>query len=86
MQFRSILITAQRGEEVQPLKKILNQEGAESLFVASVHDPALKDAILKGAFEVVIALGGDGTMLRTTRICAPAGVPVLGINLGHFGS
>lgn len=38
-----------------------------------------------GQFEMLIALGGDGTMLRAGHICAPYGVPILGINLGHFG-
>ena len=32
-----------------------------------------------------IALGGDGTMLRCGQLCGPAGVPVLGINLGRLG-
>jgi NAD+ kinase len=35
--------------------------------------------------DVVLAFGGDGTVLATTRLCAPLGTPVLGINLGRFG-
>lgn len=35
--------------------------------------------------DACIALGGDGTMLRAAHICAPLGVPILGINLGRFG-
>ena len=73
------------GEEVRPLLKILKQHGAKDMFVASVHNPSLKQALLDDKFDVVIALGGDGTMLRTARLCAPADTPVLGINLGHFG-
>ncbi len=35
--------------------------------------------------EVVIVLGGDGTILRAAEFARPAGVPLLGVNLGHVG-
>ncbi len=35
--------------------------------------------------SVVVALGGDGTMLRAVHLAAPAGIPVLGVNLGRLG-
>jgi NAD+ kinase len=35
--------------------------------------------------ECIVALGGDGTMLRAAHAGARAGVPVLGINLGRLG-
>jgi len=34
---------------------------------------------------MLIAVGGDGTMLRAGHLCAPSGVPILGINLGRLG-
>jgi NAD+ kinase len=33
----------------------------------------------------MIALGGDGTMLRAGHLVAPLGIPILGINMGRFG-
>ena len=35
--------------------------------------------------DVVISLGGDGTMLRTVDLVYEAGVPVLGVNVGQLG-
>ena len=35
--------------------------------------------------DIVLALGGDGTMLGGLRLAAPLGVPVLGANLGRLG-
>jgi NAD+ kinase len=35
--------------------------------------------------QLVIALGGDGTILRALRLSAPRGIPVLGVNFGHVG-
>jgi NAD+ kinase len=41
--------------------------------------------VLAGEFDLLIALGGDGTMLRAGHLCGPSNVPILGINLGRFG-
>ena len=38
-----------------------------------------------GGCELVLVLGGDGTFLRAAELARPAGVPMLGINLGHVG-
>jgi NAD+ kinase len=35
--------------------------------------------------ELVIALGGDGTLLRAAELSRPAGVPLIGVNLGRVG-
>ncbi len=35
--------------------------------------------------DLLIALGGDGTMLRAGHLTAPFGIPLLGINMGRFG-
>jgi NAD+ kinase len=35
--------------------------------------------------ELVVVLGGDGTMLRGAEVARSAGVPLLGVNLGRVG-
>jgi NAD+ kinase len=35
--------------------------------------------------EMVLVFGGDGTLLRAAELARPAGVPLLGVNLGHVG-
>lgn len=40
---------------------------------------------LPSEVDVVIALGGDGTMLRAARVLGLSGVPLLGVNMGSLG-
>ena len=35
--------------------------------------------------DVLISLGGDGTILRCARVCAPKNIPIFGLNCGTLG-
>lgn len=35
--------------------------------------------------DLLIVMGGDGSMLRWSRLAAPHGTPMLGVNFGHYG-
>lgn len=59
-------------------------EGAQAVS-GSLYDKNLRQSVKAHEFDLLIALGGDGTMLRAGHLCAPVDLPLLGINVGHFG-
>lgn len=57
---------------------------AESAGEVGRPDLAAEDAEL-AAMDLLITLGGDGTILAASRLAACAGVPILGVHMGRFG-
>lgn len=45
----------------------------------------LGDAVSTSDLELVVVLGGDGTILRAAEVVRGCSAPLLGINLGHVG-
>ncbi len=72
-------------EEVDRLIRILTANGKCAVSFHSIYAGELLSRVEHHQLDFLIALGGDGTMLRATRLAAPHGIPILGINLGHFG-
>jgi NAD+ kinase len=67
------------------IAEFLKDLGAEVQGLGAIYERPLRQSITAKAFDVLIVLGGDGTMLRASKLCAPAGIPILGVNLGSFG-
>lgn len=71
-------------EEAGRLAAFLKGEGLQ-VMTGFLFDERLYRRVAEGEFDLLIALGGDGTMLRAGHLCGPSQVPILGINLGRFG-
>lgn len=52
---------------------------------ATVHPMKRSDVAETGDFELMIVLGGDGTILRGAEWVLASDTPLLGVNLGHVG-
>jgi len=79
-------------EHLKDLAKLLNNLGCEVfLEAATAKHVGLKDFSTKtaenfaGAIDLVVVLGGDGTMLGIGRQLAGSNVPLVGINMGRLG-
>ncbi len=80
---RSARLVMQRLTAAGLAVRVLAAEAPELRSPDAVDVPASAEAAA-GA-EMVIVIGGDGTLLRAAELARPAGTPVLGVNLGHIG-
>lgn len=72
------------GALARTLAKRLRAEGRVAWQEAlQKHDVHASDQ-LPGS-DIVLVLGGDGSILSAARMCAEAGIPLLGVNFGRVG-
>ncbi|GLW99835.1 NAD kinase [Microtetraspora sp. NBRC 16547] len=95
---RTVLVTAHTGRDaaVDSARLVIHRLLSAGLRVR-VFDVEAEEIACPGAeiaptapgslheSELMIVLGGDGTLLRAAEMARPAGVPLLGVNLGHVG-
>jgi len=67
----------------EKLEEFLSSRGVSS-WRCSTRDEDEAKSQLAGT-ELILSIGGDGTILRVARIVASLSVPILGINLGRLG-
>jgi NAD+ kinase len=61
------------------------QEDIDRLSAASEQQLDSKKLFSTQPLEVVLVLGGDGSILRAAELVREQDAPLLGINLGHIG-
>jgi NAD+ kinase len=92
---RTVLVTAHTGKDsaLRSARFVAERLAAAGIEVRTLAGefaspgarevPATAEAA-EGA-ELVIVLGGDGSLLRAAEFSRPAAVPLIGVNLGHVG-
>jgi NAD+ kinase len=92
---RTMLVTAHTGRQnaVHSAQQVVQWLTAAGIAVRTIagelscpgaEEVPAGDEAAEGA-ELVIVLGGDGTLLRAAELSRPAKVPLIGVNLGHVG-
>ncbi len=70
--------------EAEAISAFLKEKGMDAPY-GSLYNEDLRKRVKKGEFDMLIAVGGDGSVLRAGHLCAPSDVPILGVNLGRLG-
>jgi len=88
-----VVVRRQRARAIELARELigwLRQRGITALVEAD--NPAQlgcssgsSKADIVAAAEMIVVLGGDGTLLSVARLMRDHPVPILGVNLGHFG-
>lgn len=56
----------------------------QDVWLRSSWEEGLEKVDVSGT-DLIISVGGDGTLLRVTRVAAPWSIPILGVNAGRLG-
>lgn len=76
-------------EAVRDLAKWLADRGVRARFetdaAAAIGEVGVSRAVLVREADLLIVLGGDGTLLSVVRALGERAVPILGVNLGTLG-
>ena len=87
-----IIVKGNKPEAIQVVKELVSslkdhkvEAFVEPEIAKAVSHPALDKQKMAEAVEMVVVLGGDGTLLAAARSLQKKQVPILGVNLGGLG-
>ncbi|MGZ3428484.1 MAG: NAD(+)/NADH kinase, partial [Polyangia bacterium] len=68
----------------------LRGKGHEAIVVGATESPPhearyVEEIELPAEIDLLVVLGGDGTLLHGGALVADRKIPILGVNLGHLG-
>jgi NAD+ kinase len=67
------------GHQALVMKELIDSDGTNGSSKYDSEEDIINDA------DVIIGIGGDGTMLHTARLVGSSGKPILGVNSGRLG-
>ena len=72
--------------EAEKLARALcDRYGADGSWWAATEETLPGLGSRQGESDLIITIGGDGTILRGVHVAGPLGIPVLGVNMGRVG-
>jgi len=77
------LVPVMTPAQITELEEFLTANSGDATFLADVQK--LGTTIPEDHLELVMVLGGDGTILKAAEIVRESATPLMGINLGHVG-
>jgi NAD+ kinase len=78
-------------DEALLIVKVLREKGIRVFLpetaasIAGLEDCIASSDVIRSESDILISMGGDGTLLRAARFVGRSEIPILGINLGRLG-
>lgn len=80
-------------QTLQSIIDLIESEFEDVVFTTSIQEAGAKvkggiihhQAFVTNEFDVLVSIGGDGTILDSVRKVGSSGIPILGINTGRLG-
>lgn len=76
---------AEAWELAGEVEDFLMARGVSNVCLYSIEQDDVPPCMQDSPIDLLISVGGDGTMLRASHLCGPQNIPLIGINRGRLG-